>query len=363
MTYPVTYRPYVTNIGMYGPYLATDYSRRLKSAQKGPPYVPAVYDFIRAKCQFSNNLVNADSYNPPFDARSLVTNQYPSDMEVFTQNVSYERLRGKMYDDVSLGVDFVEARQSLGMITKAVTTLGLSFSQVLRKDFLGASKTLRMSYAPKGVSTRKSAANNWLEYWFGWTPLVHDIYDAVKVVNNPLKSFQPTRGTCSDARDVSVTYQDDQYSSCVAMRYQRYTTGQGATVKAITNSTYHTLEQFGLINPLSIAWETVPFSFVADWFGNIGDVLRAHSDFAGMELVNRFIYWNYKIHVYNGIYGPKPGYEVPGRIPMYFGGVGYFNQRNTYLSGPTLALSRLRLPSKERALTAVSLLTQQFSKR
>lgn len=363
MTYPITYRPYVTTVGMYGPYLATDYSRRLKSAQKGPPYVPAVYDFIRARCTFSNNLVNADSYNPPFDARTLVTNQYPSDMEVSTQNQAYERLRGKIYDDVSLGVDFAEARQSLGMITKAVTTLGKSFLQVKRLDFLGAAKTLRMNYAPKGTSKRKSAANNWLEYHFGWTPLIHDIYDAVEVVNNPLKSFQPTRGVGREARDAGVIYQEDTYTICAAMRYQQYVTGQGATVQAISNDTYHTLEQFGLLNPLSIAWELVPFSFIVDWFANVGDVLRAHSDFAGMTLVNRYIFWNYKIHVYNGIFKPKPGYEVPGRVPMEFGGVGLFNQRNTYLVGPTLSLDKLRLPSKARAATAVSLLIQQFSKR
>lgn len=365
MTLPIYYRGYDQGIGFLTPDIATDYWRRFTSAQKGPPYVPAVYDFIRSRIQVSGRGPIDNTFTPPIDARTFVNLQYDTSMEISTQNQAYERLRGKLMADASLGTDFAESRQSMGMITKTMTTLGKSFLQVKRLDFLGAAQTLRMKFVPKGTSLRKSASNNWLEYYFGWVPLVKGIYDAVEVVNNPLKSYQPTRGVGFEAYEADHIYFQDAYARAVATRYKEYRTGQGATIRAITNSDYHTLEQFGLINPLSVAWELVPFSFVVDWFSNVGDVLRSYSDFAGMQLENRYIFWNFKIHAFNGkFYWYNQAVPDPlGRVPLGFSGIGYFNQRNTYNVGPVLKLDKLRLPSKERALTATALLVQLFSKR
>jgi hypothetical protein len=177
MVAPITYKPYVTGVEFLTPSIANGYWRKMKSAQKAP-YIPAVYDFIRARTFYSGVPPGQNTFNPPIDARTFVNLQYDSDMEISTTNRSYENLRSKMYSDASLGVDFAESRQSFSMITRAATTLGRSFLQVKKLDFVGAAKTLRMTYVPKGVSTRKSAANNWLEFHFGWTPLVKSVYDA-----------------------------------------------------------------------------------------------------------------------------------------------------------------------------------------
>jgi hypothetical protein len=41
---------------------------------------------------------------------------------------------------------------------------------------------------------------------------------------------------------------------------------------------YHTLYESGLEPNAYVLWDFVPFSFVADWFGNVGDVLQVYSD-------------------------------------------------------------------------------------
>jgi hypothetical protein len=46
------------------------------------------------------------------------------------------------------------------------------------------------------------------------------------------------------------------------------------------------LETLGLLNPLSLAWELLPYSFVIDWFLPIGDYLAATTASAGMTWVN-----------------------------------------------------------------------------
>jgi hypothetical protein len=46
-----------------------------------------------------------------------------------------------------------------------------------------------------------------------------------------------------------------------------------------------TLNQLGLLNPASLVWELVPWSFVVDWFCPIGPVLNAMTAPAGLTFV------------------------------------------------------------------------------
>lgn len=54
----------------------------------------------------------------------------------------------------------------------------------------------------------------------------------------------------------------------------------------VINDSLLTLDQCGLINPLSVAWELVPFSFVVDWFLPIGTYINSMSDYAGTRRTN-----------------------------------------------------------------------------
>lgn len=54
----------------------------------------------------------------------------------------------------------------------------------------------------------------------------------------------------------------------------------------VRNKTLMRLEQFGLANPTAVAWELVPFSFVADWFVGIGDYLAAQTALLGLEVLD-----------------------------------------------------------------------------
>lgn len=54
----------------------------------------------------------------------------------------------------------------------------------------------------------------------------------------------------------------------------------------VRNKTLMRLEQFGLANPAVVAWELVPFSFVADWFVGVGDYLAAQTALLGLEVLD-----------------------------------------------------------------------------
>lgn len=276
-------------------------------------------------------------------------------------NRAYANLKDKTYDDASLGVDFAEARQSFAMIANRAGQLWQTVRDIKRLDFDSAAKRLGMAAKPPGASKRKSAAGNFLEYQFGWAPLVGSIYDAVEVVNNPLKSFTAQRGFGRITDKFSL---DHNYGSVSrkGSGVREHMVVQGATVRAISNSTYHSLDQFGLLNPLTVAWELVPFSFVVDWFANVGDVLASYSDFAGLELDRTFTSKVFRNSI-SYRFDVNPGYDPQGQSPLVARGTGVNMNRVSGLTAPVFNLNRLKLPSKTRAVTAISLLVQILTKR
>lgn len=118
----------------------------------------------------------------------------------------------------------------------------------------------------------KAVANLWLEYHFGWEPLVQDIYQAVQVLSsNP----PPIR--------VKAT---GKYSAQVAGDYHNrnrvYTARALVSANVfVSNPNLALANQLGIINPATVAWELVPFSFVVDWFIPVGRLLDSWTDLLG----------------------------------------------------------------------------------
>lgn len=198
--------------------------------------------------------------------------------------------------------------------------------------------------------------SNYLEYHFGWEPLMKDIQASFDLFTDPMRD---KRGLLVVARgfaksdilghstgDYSVWY-DYYWRTSVAIR---------GRVK-ITNLDLYRLEQLGMLNPAVLAWELVPFSFVVDWFTNIGDVLASYTDFFGLEIIfgqstvvskiteSQWYRTNY--------YGPWANVLVRS--------YGVFSLKRTVgISGPTLAMKPIKALSVTRILTASSLLTGFF---
>ena len=119
-------------------------------------------------------------------------------------------------------------------------------------------------------------SNLWLEYHFGWAPLLDDIHGACDV----LKSNPP-------AQRVRATGKKDKKEVIVAGQYAWSLSGTykvKAAVAAqvyISNTNLALANQLGLVNPASIAWEVVPFSFLVDWFIPVGKFLESWTDMLG----------------------------------------------------------------------------------
>jgi len=351
------------NYGRGAGNVRTYYRYKQRGWQKAPFNLPLSYTLRQGNWSQSYYFPEGPYWaEPPSDAELMIGSFYDPALMTEVANKSYDKLKGKVYDQAALGVDFAEAHQSFTMITSTCGTL-LKVARSIRKlDFVSAARALRMKFVPKGVSARKSFANNWLEYHFGWEPLIRDIYDSVDVINNPLKAFSKTRAS-STLKQV-FEYSDGSPTGWDSLVQTTYTYAQGLTVDRIDNSQLHTLEQFGLVNPLSIAWELVPFSFVVDWYANVGQVLASYSDFAGLTIKDSWSTLVYRI-IWSGNTRSSAAIMAanPTVMQNYFRGQSVQVGRSSGLTLPAFNIRQLRLPSKVRAVTALSLLVQQLVKK
>lgn len=287
---------------------------------------------------------------------------------------AYDRLKNKLLGDSALwAVNLIEANQSLTSLTNRANQLRLAWRALARWDLPTVAKILKHP-VPKKVSKRKSVADNWLEYHFGWSPLAADIGNSIDILQRPFKPVK-ARASASDSHIVELQVPSSgsnpgaiypallPWNSYDRMHIRR-TFAMGARVE-ITNPNLFLAERLGFINPAVIAWEAIPFSFVADWFTNIGSFLSNGSDFLGCSLSES---WNTRFvrmskdqlsqssyrwvengsYVYGGTYQTKTGYAAQ-------------TCRRTGLVKPDLYVRPLKLWGWERAATAVSLLIQQFA--
>jgi hypothetical protein len=127
----------------------------------------------------------------------------------------------------------------------------------------------------------------WLEYSYGWKPLLQDLHDAADVLQNPFYRGNPVKGNSSSIVTIPVDYNPGgqrtvgTITQTVRMQY-------GATVN-VDNPNLDMLNRAGLVNPLSVLWEIVPFSFVVDWFTPIGNFLENFTFGMGLRFSRKWV--------------------------------------------------------------------------
>lgn len=176
-------------------------------------------------------------------------------------------------------------KQTQGSILGRVNQL-LRFTSLLKKgNLVAAARTLGLGEPRKSVA--KSVANQWLEYSYGWKPLVNDIYTSVNVLQGecPIQPHK-CRGRAKTGQYVRKTYYDP-YGHYYEEYREDYKIEMGSLVRVV-NPNLYLANSLGLINPLSVAWELVPFSFVVDWFVPVGSFLQSMTDWIGMKRINTY---------------------------------------------------------------------------
>jgi hypothetical protein len=119
-------------------------------------------------------------------------------------------------------------------------------------------------------------SNEWLTYRFGFRPLLSDINNTLKALVGKHGNRNTSRGNQS-LKDISSTTSELPRGD-LRIRYQTDVRDE-ITIRCgvLWQAEMSTLDWLG-VNASSIpsaAWELIPFSFVVDWFANVGDFIAA----------------------------------------------------------------------------------------
>lgn len=209
----------------------------------------------------------------------------------------------------------------------------------------------RQSGGRRSVPERFAGA--WLEGHYGWGSSARDAFELYGALNEQLKKSQTIR-TSSRAETVK------DYSS----RSGALKTDSKWTAKAlvgcqahIESDISHAMEQWGLLNPVSVAWNSVPLSFCVDWLIPIGNTLESLTATAGLGFDHGFRTTSFTCHSTSRINPLWTDAQVqnPGEYT-----VDIFSYGRRTLSGfPLPRLYANENPfSTNRIISAVALITQ-----
>lgn len=253
-----------------------------------------------------------------------------------------------------LGNDVGESKKTIESFSGLALRAGQFLKAFKDRDFRRALEALGGKKGSK--SWNRTLADIWLEFQYGWKPLAQDLYDAQAAVHTILEKPLPIIGHGKGSSQNEVTFVwENRYLHEGFSRSSHRTVLEANCVNSLAAG----LNQAGLINPISIAWELVPFSFVVDWFVPIGATLQAITAGYGLESNGGWTSsqtedWLHMEHVPTWT-GYGYGIDDVGDYQE----IGFSFHRQCYTSFPAPQLYADVTPySTPRALNAIALLHQ-----
>ncbi len=185
---------------------------------------------------------------------------------------------------VTNGADLAEARQTANMIAQTTTRVLQALRQARRGNWPAVAKSLGVSKAD--LRSRNTYSDGWLQYQYGWKPLLGSIHDNY----NRLRSIVPSPIFIeAEKSGGKVTFDHTSTSGEYTTRW-KLEGGVRTSIKArLDNNFLREGDQWGLVNPFSVLWEVVPFSFVFDWFVPIGTMLSSLSATSGLTFLDGYV--------------------------------------------------------------------------
>lgn len=199
-------------------------------------------------------------------------------------NSAYERLRSEMSDGrAGWAENMAQFRKSADMISDRLVQIWRATNAIRRGNFGVAASALRLP-KPEKVSHQKAFSKNFLEYEYGWAPLMGDIKAGMQILTSDPGSRR-FRGKRKESwSDHEYLYGSDSLGSWSTRSFQRTTLTITCRAKVrITNPNLFLADSLGLIDP-ALPWKLLPFSFVVDWFVNVEQILSAMTGWLGVEL-------------------------------------------------------------------------------
>jgi hypothetical protein len=203
-------------------------------------------------------------------------------------SAALNRARAKAYQQIrkaqvamSGGVFLGEWKEAVHMLRHPLKPLRDGLSGYL-KNFAKKSKGL-----PKKKKL-EVLSQTWLESSFGWRPFINDLEDAMsayeEVTKNAGEQFRKIRAVGKDSLHISTSQNllfqpvsNYTFKTYARTREEAVVVFRGEVRRRAVVTVVDKLRVFGLSPEefVPTVWELLPWSFLVDYFTNIGDILEA----------------------------------------------------------------------------------------
>jgi hypothetical protein len=238
------------------------------------------------------------AFHPTYALGSQVVFYWPSQV-----NEALARFNGRVRKgSASMGVTLASWKQSRDMIVKRSKDAGRALD--------GAYKSLKNSPSRRRQlrRSREPLANEVLEVEFGWKPLAQDFRAALTTVCQDGIPPQYVRGVAQ--RDGLLwSYQG---SDVLETRTGSSRVTVAASV-SISNPNLWLLNRLGLINPITVIWDLVPWSFLVNMFVNVNQMVSSITDEVGLDITDKSTTYSSNQILESFRYGPGNFIDLHGR--------------------------------------------------
>jgi hypothetical protein len=335
----------------------TFYKRRETTwSPPGFRHIPAAYTIYTFKCMPDTRMVYTNNGVALWNVGAIGNK---SRQLGEAQNKAFSKFQSELGAKAGLLINLVQGKQALSMISSRSLQLLAAARAAKRLDPVGLARALGVK--PKNKTKAKDSAGMWLEYTFGWVPLVSDIGNAVDVLQGPAPS-PVVKGRGRVYAEIPFKYDS------LFVNNQRYNRSEGTLSTRIgvqyvariliDNPDLYLANQLGFVNPAQVLWDAVPFSFVVDWFLPVNRFLGNLTYDVGLKVVDK----GYTTTVFGfsrGTYVER--WDQIGRFNSFPDDTHFYEQRReTAFTLPPLQ-PRIPKASAWLAATSLSLLIQQLS--
>lgn len=289
---------------------------------------------------------------------------FPGHLDDLVINKALGRLKDQQ---IQYAVALAEMAKARDLLASTGLTIFRAIKALKKGDVRDFERALKIKLSPnkrrkfrRTKTNSKAVSSRWLEYSYGWTPLLLDLYGVCEDLE---------RGFLREPRfsvTASVTSEDEDFRT----QNSRTRVTCDLSVKSkfeakirldykINSDFLQTLSQKGITNPLEVAWELTPYSFLVDYLFSIGDWIATFDSTLGLTFRGgTMTHWTETKYVAKCVKS-RDGLDLTTTA------VGQSSvkrmRRSVYTSTPSGGIVFNRNPfSVKRALNVLALLRQQF---
>lgn len=289
--------------------------------------------------------LNAQVLGKPVPLSTRIISE--DDINKLKDEVSTKCLAQRGTSDSNLYESIAEYKQTLQLLRNPVGAMG---------KWLGKNE--------RAITRAKGVGDAWLVYRYGIRPMISDIDGIIKGLKKKVGHQRTTTrsrgqislsrvdsGTIVTGEPVTLTY--SKQSDCTVL----------VRAMSLDEHVISLYENIGFTSKglITLPWELVPYSFVADWFVNFGDFLKALVPLPSVhQLGNSLTTEVVETYTYVGISSTRPGWTTNRNISGTFVSRLTTKSREPIRTPSVVIKSDFRFDDATRLADSVALIGQKM---